>query len=125
MSKPSPCFQVVFPEEVEACCVGQNVRLVGCLSEFDLNTLEMCITFNGHTVRVNATLLGPVPISRGSIWTIIGTVIQAENGDFVVEALSGSFSKELHLGLLKRALSIRREHIQSRLPKVIPKTGTC
>ncbi|EGD80743.1 hypothetical protein PTSG_11709 [Salpingoeca rosetta] len=107
---------VLLPSHVSSLPPGQCVRVVGALHSFDLSTQTMVLGHRGARVRINAALLGPVPIRRGDIWTILGYTAHDQTSVIVVEAQAGRITPDVDVPLLERCIDARQRYLEQLHP---------
>ena len=69
---------LALPGDVKTLPPGQPVRVVGSLLAFEIDTMVLTLAHRSQQVRIRAQLLGPIPIRKGDVWTILGDVAEPQ-----------------------------------------------
>ena len=78
MSLLEKAHMLALPGDVKTLPPGQPVRVVGSLLAFEIDTMVLTLAHRSQQVRIRAQLLGPIPIRKGDVWTILGDVAEPQ-----------------------------------------------
>eukprot|EP00055_Hartaetosiga_balthica_P016843 m.108437 g.108437 ORF g.108437 m.108437 type:complete len:138 (+) comp9189_c0_seq12:482-895(+) len=107
-------FVIITPlDDLSGFQDGQRVRIVGRLQFYSPKKQHMKLRLRRKTTLVDVSLLGPIPIVKNHIWTIIGYLRNDDNGCTLVEALCGKVTNYMNIPLFLRSLQTLRAHLDT------------